>query len=86
MDLLLTDDEIYEAVTYGFNKKVEATNLTDEIELKRHEGAKMVAQAQLAKIKAEIEKMKKPYPSKHYDAYIVTYNQAIQDILKLLEG
>ena len=47
---LLTDDEIYQATETGFHTKVEANNLTDEIELKRHEGAKEVARQQLGKV------------------------------------
>ena len=43
---ILNDDEIYSAVTEGFGRKVKANNLTDEIALKRHEAAKMVAKVQ----------------------------------------
>ena len=43
---MLNDDEIYSAVTEGFGIKVKADNLTDEIALKRHEAAKLVAKVQ----------------------------------------
>ena len=45
-DTVMSDDRIYTACVYGFGKKVEADNLTDEIKLKRHEGAKQVAREQ----------------------------------------
>lgn len=37
---LLSDTEIHDAVMVGYDKKVIADNLTDEIELKRHEVVK----------------------------------------------
>ena len=42
-DTIMSNDRIYVACVHGFGKKVEADNLTDEIELKRHEAAKQVA-------------------------------------------
>jgi len=55
-DLLLTDEEIYNAALVGFDKKVEATNLTDEIELKKFEGLKQVAINQLSTVLTELPK------------------------------
>ena len=61
---LLRDEEIYVAVTHGFSKKVEADNLTDEIELKRHESVKEAIKIQLKKAipiirKAEANRIKR---------------------------
>lgn len=40
MSLLLNDEQIYVALEAGFSRPQKATNLTDEIALKEHEGAK----------------------------------------------
>jgi len=51
---VIDDDKIYSATVQGFGKKVEATNPTDEIELKRYEGAKQVAYDQLWHTKKQL--------------------------------
>jgi len=51
---VIDDDRIYSSVVHGFDKKVKATDLTDEIELKRHEGARQVAIDQLQHTKKQL--------------------------------
>ena len=51
---VIDDDRIYTATVHGFGKEVKATNFTDEMELRRHEGAKQVAIDQLHHTKKQL--------------------------------
>jgi len=58
-------------------------------EMRREAEASLVAQAQLAKVKAEIEKIENPYKiswqNEMETAKALGHNRAKEDILKLLE-
>ena len=80
---ILSDDDIYVATVHGFSKRVEATNLTDEIELKRFEGAKQVAQDQLKETARQIlEIISKKYHLVARNSGDSAINEVIRELIQ----
>ena len=71
---LLTDEEIYREVTYGFAQDVEVDNLTDEIELRRHNSVKQAAKAQDAKTLKAVGKWIYPEPLEEKEGTITRWD------------
>lgn len=81
----ISDDKIYSATVHGFGKDVKATNLTDEIELKRFEGAKQVAIDQLQHSQQQVDRELVGYPPDNVPGW-VCYDDAIPEVISLIEA
>jgi len=75
---LLSDEEIHDAVMVGFDKKVIADNLTDEIELKRHEAVKEAIRRQAELTAREIFKEIEAYVE-HGEIYPLAILKALKE-------